>query len=119
MSCNDAMALFPAAGTRQNIPKRVQRAIRSSVAKYDQTGFPLVFNTIYDILQLSSGRDKVCAFIQNGAKFASDALAKSDSEFYYICRGMEDSLSDGRKVSNRLSHTLPPAPIHVSFIFHQ
>ena len=77
------------------------RAIRSSVAVYDKTGFPLLFNFFYDILQLSSGRDKVCAFIQNGAKFASEALARTDSEFYYICRGTEDSLSDGRKVRGR------------------
>jgi hypothetical protein len=47
------------------------------VAVYDKTGFPLLFNFFYDILQLSSGRDKVCAFIQNGAKFASGSAGSA------------------------------------------
>jgi len=77
---------------------KAHRAIRDSVAVYDRTSFPLLLNCFYDILHLSSGRDKVCALLQNAAKFASEAVAQMDSEFYYICRGTEDSLSDGRKI---------------------
>lgn len=64
---------------------------------YDMYQAP-VFNFFYDILQLSSGRDKVVAFIQNFAKYSSDALCVEDSERYWICRGVEENLSDSRKV---------------------
>ncbi len=64
---------------------------------YDRFQAP-IFNFFYDILQLSSGRDKVVAFIQNFAKFSSDALCRADSEIHWICRGVEDNLSDSRKV---------------------
>ena len=64
---------------------------------YDKFQAP-IFNFFYDILQLSSGRDKVVAFIQNFAKYSSDALCSVDSEGYWICRGVEDNLSDSRKV---------------------
>jgi hypothetical protein len=64
---------------------------------YDKFQAP-VFNFFYDILQLSSGRDKVVAFIQNFAKFGSDALCAEDSERYWTFRGVEENLSDSRKV---------------------
>lgn len=56
------------------------------------------FNFIYDVLQFSSGRDKFCALMQGYAKFASEVLAKPDSERHWMYRGIEDSLSDGRKI---------------------
>lgn len=56
------------------------------------------FRLMYDLLQFSSGRDKLCAFLQNFAKLASSALAKPDSERHWMWRGIEDSMSDGRKI---------------------
>ncbi|CAE7715840.1 unnamed protein product [Symbiodinium pilosum] len=64
---------------------------------YDEhVGTP--FNFIYDVLQFSSGRDKFCALIQGYSKFASEVLAEPDSERHWMYRGIEDSLSDGRKI---------------------
>jgi len=57
-----------------------------------------VFNFLYDVLQFSSGRDKLCALIQGYAKFASVALSKPGSETQMMYRGIEDSLSDARKI---------------------
>jgi hypothetical protein len=65
---------------------------------YDETPVSLAFNFIYDVLQLSSGRDKACALIQGYAKFASEVFTKIDSERHWMYRGIEDSLSDGRKI---------------------
>lgn len=56
------------------------------------------FNFIYDVLQFSSGRDKFCALMQGYAKFASEVLAAPDSERHWMYRGIEDSLSEGRKI---------------------
>lgn len=56
------------------------------------------FNFVYDVLQLSSGRDKFCALMQGYAKFASEVFAEPDSERHWMYRGVEDSLSDGRKI---------------------
>jgi len=67
------------------------------VAVYDRP-FSAFFNFVYDVLQLSSGRDKFCALMQGYAKFASAALSRPDSERHFMYRGIEDSLSDGRKV---------------------
>lgn len=67
------------------------------VVAYDKP-FSAFFNFIYDILQFSSGRDKICAFFQSFAKFASAALSRPDSERHYMYRGVEDSLSDSRKI---------------------
>jgi hypothetical protein len=81
--------------------KSSAQAVTSSAIEarlhYDKFQAP-VFNFFYDILQLSSGRDKVVAFIQNFAKFGSDALCLVDSERYWIFRGVEENLSDSRKV---------------------
>jgi len=57
-----------------------------------------MFNFFYDVLQFSSGRDKVCAFFQGFAKFASAEFSEPASEAHWMYRGIEDSLSDGRKV---------------------
>ncbi|CAE7446454.1 Contig2860.g3064 [Symbiodinium microadriaticum] len=56
------------------------------------------FNFIYDVLQFSSGRDKFCALMQGYCKFASEVFSEPDSERHWMYRGMEDSLSDGRKI---------------------
>lgn len=57
-----------------------------------------LFSFVYDAVQLSSGRDKCLALVQGYAKFASAALSRPDSERHYMYRGIEDSLSDGRKI---------------------
>mmetsp|Transcript_14119 Transcript_14119/g.29552 ORF Transcript_14119/g.29552 Transcript_14119/m.29552 type:complete len:387 (+) Transcript_14119:68-1228(+) len=64
---------------------------------YDRP-FSAIFNFIYDVLQFSSGRDKLCALMQGYAKFASAALSAPDSERHWMYRGIEDSISDGRKI---------------------
>mmetsp|Transcript_128876 Transcript_128876/g.358827 ORF Transcript_128876/g.358827 Transcript_128876/m.358827 type:complete len:360 (-) Transcript_128876:175-1254(-) len=69
----------------------------SVAALYDRP-FGAMFNFIYDVLQFSSGRDKFCALMQGYAKFASAALSEADSERHWMYRGIEDSLSDGRKI---------------------
>ncbi|CAE8604240.1 unnamed protein product, partial [Polarella glacialis] len=60
--------------------------------------FGSFFNFIYDVLQFSSGRDKSCALLQGYAKFASAVLSQTGSESNLMYRGIEDSLSDGRKI---------------------
>ena len=79
--------------------KSLARSGRFMETTYDKKMSPL-FNFFYDILQLSSGRDKVVAFIQNFAKFASDAplLCTPEGEMYWVWRGVESNLSDSRKV---------------------
>lgn len=67
------------------------------VKTYYDRPFGIFFNFIYDILQLSSGRDKLCALMQGYAKFASAVLSEPNSERHWMYRGVEDSLSDGRK----------------------
>lgn len=64
---------------------------------YDRP-FSAFFNFLYDVLHLSSGRDKFCALIQGYAKFASAALCRPDSERYWMYRAIEDNFSDGRKI---------------------
>lgn len=66
-------------------------------AYYDSGPVSAFINVVYDILQLSSGRDKLCALLQGYAKIMS-AMVTRDSERYFMYRGMEDSLSDGRKI---------------------
>jgi len=69
------------------------------VAKvYDEQLFGSAFNFIYDVLQFSSGRDKLCALMQGYAKFASEVLTDVNSERHWMYRGIEDSLSEGRKI---------------------
>lgn len=64
---------------------------------YDKYPGPL-FDFVYDVLQLSSGRDKFCAVVQGYAKLASASLCRPDSERFFMYRGIEDSISEGRKV---------------------
>ena len=71
--------------------------MRTTVRAYDQLSASTV-NFFYDILHLSSGRDKVVALLQNLSKYASAAWCTLDSEWYWICRGTEENLSDSRKV---------------------
>jgi len=81
-----------------SLPRNNWEKVEEKVAKYYDKPMAFVFNFVYDSLQLSSGRDKFCALLQGYAKFASAALAEPDSEKYWMYRGMEDSLSDGRKI---------------------
>jgi|Transcript_1186 hypothetical protein len=81
-----------------DVPTNAWESMELNVATFYDQPFGGVINFIYDILQLSSGRDKFCGFMQGFAKFASASLALPDSERYYMYRGMEDSLSDGRKI---------------------
>eukprot|EP00929_Paragymnodinium_shiwhaense_P005406 TRINITY_DN10731_c0_g1_i1.p1 TRINITY_DN10731_c0_g1~~TRINITY_DN10731_c0_g1_i1.p1 ORF type:complete len:372 (-),score=68.39 TRINITY_DN10731_c0_g1_i1:339-1454(-) len=64
---------------------------------YDGTPIDALFRFIYDLLQLSSGRDKLCCILQNACKILS-ARQDRDSERYWMYRASEDSLSDGRKI---------------------
>lgn len=81
------------AGSTQGLRESLELGLAAS---YDRP-FGWFFNFVYDILQLSSGRDKFLALLQGYAKFASAALCKPDSERHWMYRGIEDSLSDGRK----------------------
>lgn len=90
-------------GIQQWFPRRLSsnsfKNVESFVDScYDRTFAGEFFSFFYDVLQMSSGRDKLCAFFQNLAQFASAALVEKDSERYWVFRGLEDSLSDGRKV---------------------
>lgn len=66
-------------------------------AYYDAGPLSAFINFLYDILQLSSGRDKFCALLQGYSKMASSFYSK-DSERYFMYRGIEESMSDGRKI---------------------
>jgi hypothetical protein len=79
-------------------PINAWETVELKVATYYDRPFGACVNLVYDILQLSSGRDKFCALLQGYAKFASAALALPDSERHFTYRGVEDSLSDGRKI---------------------
>jgi hypothetical protein len=77
--------------------RKMQSGMQYSCSAYDEVGSPF-FTFFYDVLQLSSGRDKLCAFVQNFAKFASDSLAAPDSERHLIWRSVESDISSSRKV---------------------
>jgi len=79
-------------------PRNAWEQWEQGVATLYDRPFGAFFNFIYDVLQFSSGRDKLCALMQGYAKFASAALSEPDSERHWMYRGVEDSLSDGRKV---------------------
>jgi len=62
---------------------------------YD-TVFSFLFNIFYDVLHLSSGRDKLLAFIQNFCKYQNGKLeANSEKSLTYL--RVHDSLSSSRK----------------------
>lgn len=80
------------------IPLKAWENVELGVAAVYDGPFGAFFNFIYDVLQFSSGRDKLCALMQGYAKFASAALARPDSEWHWMYRGIEDNLSDSRKI---------------------
>lgn len=51
-----------------------------------------------DILKTCKGRDKLCAFLQNLAKYHSVSSFKVGTEEWQIWRNVENSMSDGRKI---------------------
>lgn len=79
-------------------PSNIMERVELRVKEYYDVPIGTFFNFIYDVLQFSSGRDKLCAFMQGYAKFASEALSNPDSERQAMYRGIEDSLSEGRKI---------------------
>lgn len=83
---------------RLDLARNTWEKVEVTVAAYYDSG-PLaaVINFIYDLLQLSSGRDKSCALLQGYAKLMS-AMVEANSERYFMYRGVEDSLSEGRKI---------------------
>lgn len=62
---------------------------------YD-TVFFFLFNFFYDVLHLSSGRDKLLAFIQNFCKYQYGKLAPETEKAHTYLR-VHDSLSSSRK----------------------
>mmetsp|Transcript_11103 Transcript_11103/g.30674 ORF Transcript_11103/g.30674 Transcript_11103/m.30674 type:complete len:354 (-) Transcript_11103:96-1157(-) len=79
-------------------PLNTLEHVELQVKTYYDSLFGSFFNFIYDLLQFSSGRDKFCCILQNFAKIASARFAVVDSERYWMYRGIEDRLSDGRKI---------------------
>lgn len=79
---------------------RTLEKMELKVATYYDTRFGLVFNFLYDVLHLSSGRDKFLAVLQGYAEFASAALAIGEGGVgrQRMYRAMQESLSDGRKI---------------------
>mmetsp|Transcript_71753 Transcript_71753/g.214248 ORF Transcript_71753/g.214248 Transcript_71753/m.214248 type:complete len:357 (+) Transcript_71753:46-1116(+) len=83
---------------RTEEPQSAWEQLELGVSTLYDKPFGAFFNFIYDVLQFSSGRDKLCALMQGYAKFASEALCLPDSEKHWMYRGVEDSVSDGRKI---------------------
>lgn len=86
------------AGELEPQPMNAWERVELKVKTYYDRPVGAVFNVVYDMLQFSSGRDKFCAILQNYAKIASAAFSRPDSERHWMYRGVEDSLSDGRKI---------------------
>mmetsp|Transcript_93606 Transcript_93606/g.274162 ORF Transcript_93606/g.274162 Transcript_93606/m.274162 type:complete len:360 (+) Transcript_93606:62-1141(+) len=84
--------------SRQEAPQNAWEHLELGVTTLYDRPFGAFFNFIYDVLQFSSGRDKLCSLMQGYAKFASEALCEPDSERHWMYRGVEDSISDGRKI---------------------
>jgi len=84
--------------TPPRTPTKIVETLDWHVASVYDERVGSAFNFIYDVLQFSSGRDKFCALMQGYAKFASEVLTEPDSERHWMYRGIEDSLSDGRKI---------------------
>eukprot|EP00927_Polykrikos_kofoidii_P051918 TRINITY_DN45698_c0_g1_i1.p1 TRINITY_DN45698_c0_g1~~TRINITY_DN45698_c0_g1_i1.p1 ORF type:complete len:401 (+),score=63.45 TRINITY_DN45698_c0_g1_i1:56-1204(+) len=80
------------------LPKNAWERVELNVKTYYDRPIGAVLNVVYDVLQLSSGRDKFCAILQNYAKIASAAFSAPDSDRYWMFRSIEDSLSEGRKI---------------------
>eukprot|EP00747_Dinoflagellata_sp_TGD_P168822 gnl/TRDRNA2_/TRDRNA2_196126_c0_seq1.p1 gnl/TRDRNA2_/TRDRNA2_196126_c0~~gnl/TRDRNA2_/TRDRNA2_196126_c0_seq1.p1 ORF type:complete len:412 (+),score=93.44 gnl/TRDRNA2_/TRDRNA2_196126_c0_seq1:75-1310(+) len=81
-----------------SISKNAWERVELKVAAYYDRPFGWFFSFVYDVLQLSSGRDKFCAVLQGYAKFVRVNYYMPDSERFGMYRGIEDSLSDGRKI---------------------
>lgn len=93
-----SLSSLPSVPSAEKLGLRSWEAVQEGVVVVYDRPFSAFFNFVYDVLQFSSGRDKLCALMQGYAKFASAALSRPDSERHWMYRGVEDSLSDGRKV---------------------
>ena len=60
------------------------------------------------VLSSSKGRDKLCSFIQSYAKYTSVTRFDVGSSNWAVWRGIEESMSDGRKIFRFLKY-LPEA----------
>lgn len=69
-----------------------------AIEDYYDTSVGRFFGFGYDILQLSSGRDKLCAFAQGYAELASQAMSRPGSERQLMFLAVEENIGDGRKI---------------------
>ena len=76
---------------------RPRSPLRRSLAILSNSPPEQVASWFTRIMKISSGRDKVCAFCQNAAMLGA-SMSVPETETWAVCLGIEDNLSQGRKI---------------------